>query len=61
MHDTVHMLHKKVILHRNINLTNILISHNLLIKDIPFTIKLGDLGLTSQLKAVKSHPIHKVK
>lgn len=48
------MLHKKEIIHRDIKPENILISSNSLTKDSPFTIKLGDLGLASQLKVKNS-------
>lgn len=55
MLDSINMLHKKEILHRDIKPSNILISENLSIKkDSPFIVKLGDLGLASQLKTFKS-------
>ncbi len=55
MLDSIHMLHKKEILHRDIKPSNILISDNPSSqKDTPFIVKLGDLGLASQLKVSKS-------
>lgn len=48
------MLHNKEILHRDIKPTNILINKKNKREDIPFVIKLSDLGLASQLSASKS-------
>lgn len=51
MLDTLNLLHNKEILHRNINPDNIFVLFQPQTKDNTIMLKIGDLGLTPQLKA----------
>lgn len=54
MIDALNILHAKDILHKNIRSENILISYNNYLIDIPFTMKISFVSLSSLLDDSKS-------